>query len=535
MGCLYAIAKADFLQRIRSYGFLITLGICLVSALGIIPPAGATYSGVLFGQSRGLNTCAWIGMAATIVFTIYIFLAGFYLINNTVKRDEETGVGQIIASTPVTSFDYLTGKMLSNAAVLFSMLGVLALAGLLIFLIRGEGGGFQPGRMLMPMLLILPPGLILLSGIAVFVETIPRLPRGFVNIAWFFVWTTVLSLSMISMEKLRVATAPTQIADATGVWTVMNRVESEIEVKDPAYKRGTINIAFPLTQDTQTTFRFDGNLPYGLTWIARWVWLPAALLLLGLASCWFRRFDSTRTSRRERKEGRRPLRVPSPGDLPGSGPGLPAFQTLPAPESRFSLVLILKSELRLMLLGRPWWWLAVTAGLFVATIFTPLAIAHGILLPVLWFWLIRLYSGIGSRESTYRTFEYLFAAPQPLARQLPAALGAVVLLHLTLALPLLIRNLAAGNLHGIAGIFAGALFLPSLAMALGAWTGGSKLFEVVYTILWYVLLNKGPAADYLGGLEGAASPGQPLIYLSLACLCTLLAIQGRRRRIFSRG
>ena len=46
--------------------------------------------------------------------------------------------------------------------------------------------------------------------------------------------------------------------------------------------------------------------------------------------------------------------------------------------------------------------------------------------------------------------------------------------------------------------FSGALFIPSLALALGIWSKGQKLFEVLYISLWYMALNKVYAADYLG-------------------------------------
>ena len=31
----------------------------------------------------------------------------------------------------------------------------------------------------------------------------------------------------------------------------------------------------------------------------------------------------------------------------------------------------------------------------------------------------------------------------------------------------------------------GALFIPTLALALGVWSGSGKLFEVVFLVLWY--------------------------------------------------
>jgi hypothetical protein len=57
---------------------------------------------------------------------------------------------------------------------------------------------------------------------------------------------------------------------------------------------------------------------------------------------------------------------------------------------------------------------------------------------------------------------------------------------------------------------AGALFIPSLALALGIWSGGSRLFEIVYLLFWYIgPMNKTPALDYMGALDETLARGIP--------------------------
>ncbi len=90
---IYFIAKADFLQRVRSYGFLITLGICAFISFSMVSSPGSDMSPLALGSYRGLNNCAWIGCLIAIVCGIYLMLAGFYLVNNSIKRDRDTEVG----------------------------------------------------------------------------------------------------------------------------------------------------------------------------------------------------------------------------------------------------------------------------------------------------------------------------------------------------------------------------------------------------------------------------------------------------------
>lgn len=89
----------------------------------------------------------------------------------------------------------------------------------------------------------------------------------------------------------------------------------------------------------------------------------------------------------------------------------------------------------------------------------------------------------------------------------------------------------------------GALFIPALALALGCWSGNSKLFEVVYTILWYAGPIEGLAGlDCMGASEGSVSctcrPAEasfstntPLIYLACTVVLLVLAFAGRKRQL----
>ena len=103
-----------------------------------------------------------------LVITFFLGIAGFYLVKNTIERDERTGVGQIIATTPLTRSQYLLGKWLSNFAVLASLVGVLALAAILMQVIQREDAQIQLWALLAPFLFIALPMMALISAFAVF-------------------------------------------------------------------------------------------------------------------------------------------------------------------------------------------------------------------------------------------------------------------------------------------------------------------------------------------------------------------------------
>jgi hypothetical protein len=143
-----------------------------------------------------------------------------------------------------------------------------------------------------------------------------------------------------------------------------------------------------------------------------------------------------------------------------------------------------------------------------------------------------LWSSLGAREIRFDTTALLFSAARPLGRQLPATwLSGVVLAVLTGGGAAL-RFLAAGQWDSLGAWAVGALFIPTLALALGLWSGSGKLFEVTYLVLWYIgPMNQVPAMDYTGATPAGLASGMPLIFLGVTALLMTAAVAGRRRQL----
>jgi hypothetical protein len=91
----------------------------------------------------------------------------------------------------------------------------------------------------------------------------------------------------------------------------------------------------------------------------------------------------------------------------------------------------------------------------------------------------------------------------------------------------------AGDGTGMLAWTVAALFIPSLALALAVWSGGSKLFEVVYLVLWYVgpLNQIVPPLDFMGASRSATTAGLSLVYLLVTLALVSVAMVGRRRQL----
>ena len=164
------------------------------------------------------------------------------------------------------------------------------------------------------------------------------------------------------------------------------------------------------------------------------------------------------------------------------------------------------AELRVAVAGVSRWKLATAAVLAVAAGLVPRS-AAGVVQAVAWLWPLVVWSGMGVRERREGTAGVLFSCPHPLRRQLAAVWAAGAVVTAATGAGLGLRLLMTGQGRALVGWVAAVVFIPSLALALGVWSGGSRLFEAVYTAWWYVgPLNAVLALDF----TGVAVPSRPL-------------------------
>ncbi len=92
--------------------------------------------------------------------SLYLALVSFYVVKGTIGRDIETGVGQIIASTPVGKPTYVLGKWLSNFAVLSVIVFVLIVSAGVMQFVRGEELSLDVWALLGPFLISVPDAVV---------------------------------------------------------------------------------------------------------------------------------------------------------------------------------------------------------------------------------------------------------------------------------------------------------------------------------------------------------------------------------------
>ncbi len=522
---VYAIARADFLERVRRYSYLVVL----LFAVYLGYAAGTGRISLRLGDYRGAYTSAWIGAMVSLVTTMFVSLVGFYIVKNAVDRDRQTGVGEILAGTPLTKASYLLGKFLSNFAVLISMVVVLALAAVTIQLVAAEDRTFYAGALLAPFLFLTLPAMAITAAMALLFETFNFLQGAVGNVLWFFLWSFGISLPL--------ETGLSQL-DPSGLWIVYESMIPAARTGIPGYTGG-----FSLTvaqKSAQVAGGFHWN---GVAWTAeviilRLAWTAAAFALVLCCSWFFDRFDPA-TSRR--KWGAKPKPEGAAAQTAVTLESAFVRQRvatathltpLASGELHFGAWQILVAELWLALKSCRWWWYVVTGGLLIAQFVAPLDVSRGPLLAAAWIWPILVWSALGTREVRFGTEQLLFSCARILPRQFPAAWIAGVLLAALTGLGTACRLALAGQSAGLFAWAAGVLFIPSLALALGVWSGTSKFFEGLYTALWYVgPLNRVRGLDFTGSANGPQTARFALMYLGIAAIFVAAAFFRRARQL----
>jgi len=525
---LYHLARADFLERARRYSFLITVGLTIYIAYLYLPPSDATYLGFSLGDIRGIYNSAWIGSIIAVLCSTLLIVPGFYLVKNAITRDMDTRVGEILTTTPISKWGYAVGKMLSNFAYLSAMVAVIAVAGIIMQVIRGEDLRIDLWRYLAPLILSTLPTMLVVSALAVLFETIPWLRGGFGNIVYGVLWLTVLITTIEMSEstgRLRVTNDP------TGITPIVVSMLDTAREKYPEVESG-FAISVVAVEGPIRTFTWNGAQWTAGAVSGRLLWIGVAIGLVSAGAAVFNRFDPS-TERRRREKAEPALKD---RDAVISAPSSIRRQLHLTPLDRRGGNFVdlfwrtWLAELRLMFKGVRWWWYSVALGLMIAGFFSPLDVARQYVLPAAWIWPVLLWSPMGSREARHRMEQLVFSAAHPLQRQLPAVWCAGFTLAVFTSAGYAVRLMVGGQQPALFPWLVGAAFIPSLALALGVWSRSSKLFEVAYLLLWYIgPMSRLPALDYMGVTDGAVDGGAVWYFLVLSFPLIGLAMAGWRR------
>jgi hypothetical protein len=495
------VAVADFRERARRPAFVVLL--LAAGGLGYLaaPPASTGYTMVKLGAFRGVYDSGYLGVMLAMVGALWLALCGFYAVKNTIMRDAATGVGQVLAATPLSRAGYLLGKYLSNLMVLGSLAGVLALTGLGMLLLRGESAHVDLVALWLPFPLLCLPFLAVVAAAALVFERVRPLRGGVGNVVWFFGYLFLFVAGV----------------GTTGLRAIGAGMQADLLAQHPGVDT-EISIGLTTEDSGLGVFRWSGlDVTAGL--VAQQLGLLLTTVLVALVpALWFTRFDTAGAGAR-------------PTPVEDAAPQAPAFAATAAPQTPVvfghPMAGLCAGELRVLVKGLSrWWWLGLL-GLTLAALVVPVSGGSDLVLLFAWVWPVLLWSRLGAQAYEHDV-HLLTGAGAARKRRLLAEWAAGAAVAALAGIGPLLRMLVGGDLPSVAAWAAGAAFIPALALLLGSLSRSARLFQLVYLTLWYAVANGLPAVDVMGAVRGhageLAGPHPFLVFAAAAALIALTLV-----------
>jgi len=494
--------------------FLILCG----AAFLLMPETGS--SGVMFliGKQRVLLNSAATALTSAIMGGLVFSLVGFYLISNSVARDLRTGVGNLIAATPLSSARYLAGKLAGNIVYLAAMASVFMIACMGMHLLRGEMP-LEPIVFVQTFAIMFLPSIPCIAAIALMFECVPFLSGRGGDVLYFFFWTITLALppALVFASKEH---AWILAADFTGMGYFVKEIiwatgAREFTIGYAPYDAALAPILFP-----------------GLKWIPEFVLLRLSSLLFtipffGIAWAAFRRFDPARRSSHEKANTGKIARlwqklvsvwlrilVPRRGWLVGPP----------------SLVKAIALDVRLTLALYPIFFIVIVSSFFFGLL-APMSAIRASVLPIMFLILVPLLASISTRDRLNNTARLIFSAPCVKRQYVLMKFFSGLLSTMLVGLIPLVR-MSLDDPFGAAAALNGMLFIASAATLLGLLTGTPKTFVVTFLLFLYIATSSKtvPAFDF-AGLQGTPTPFIVMFYAVASILMVAAALGFERWRM----
>jgi hypothetical protein len=512
---LAAVVRADVLIRLRRPSTAVVFVLLSIIPYMWIPDPSTGRTLIDIDGHRALYNSAAIGMATAVLATMFIGLAGFYVISNAVKRDVLSRCGFVIASTTMRGSEYILGKFAGNVVFLsLFTFGFMATA-MAMVLVRGEAP-LQPLVFAGQYLLLLPPAIVTVSALAILFECTPLLRSKFGDVVYFFLWMGLMGVVATMTEKNIGGGVPAYF-DVFGLGFMMEQLKT-------LYHTNSLSIGASQFDPKKAPLIFPG-LQWGWHWIMpRIVSTLWPMSLLVLARLFFHRFDPARVRSMPNEKARtswlgrfnslsKPIarRLVRAGNAVASLPGIPLLARTAMTDAVATIAQFPLATLAMI-------------GFALASFGNQAKTHFEGMLPFAFAACAIALADVACREKHAGTTALLYATPGlrtkfVLWKFASTLLVAIAFLGIPIARGIALRPASALPL------LVSIVFLSAASTALGILSANPKTFIVAFLTFWYIALSdKGasPALDFANWF-GKTTPAVSAAYAAIALAFLTLA------------
>ena len=488
----------------------VILFLILCGTAFLMMPDGTGGVMFLIGSRRVFLNSAATSLTSALMGGLILSLLGFYLISNSVARDSRTGVGRLIAATPLSSARYLAGKLAGNIVYMTALVFVFMIACMGMHILRGEAA-LEPMVYIRTFGIMFLPMIPTVAAIALMFECVPVLSGRGGDMLYFFIWVASLGFTVAIVHGSN--SHPWILTvDITGLGFFIEEIRSVMNTSG-------FSIGYA---------PFDASLPPaffgGLQWLPEYVVprLASTLVLLPvflIALISFRRFDPARKSRGKMIGNGRLSRLSRTLASVGRRIAVPRGGWMTGHPSFVKNVFL---DVRLTASLNPFFMLLTAFACFFSLI-VPLEAVRSAILPVIFFILIPSIAPISTRDRIGNVTRLLFSAPRIRKHFVSFKLFSAFLSAFFLCIVPVVR-LCLSDPFGAFALFNGLFFIAASATALGFLTRTPKTFVSLFLLFLYAALGaKGAPGFDFAGFQGIVTFPVILAYTATGCILLVVA------------
>lgn len=240
-----ALVINELRLRVRRLSTLVVLlAVVLLSWLMVIDPAGGEAM-ITIGDARVLYDSTALAAGTATLGSLLMGLAGFFLLRGRSQEELRAGSAAVLAATPVSNAQLLIARWAGGLAYLCGLMLTLLLTLFVLHAVRGEAA-IEPGVYLQMYTLQLLPGLMFGAAMATLCDAWAPLMGKRGDLLYFVIWIAQLATLPASLGQHRIPSWT--LLDTSGLALLPSRIEQITCQSNIEIGAGEFNAALPAIQ-----------------------------------------------------------------------------------------------------------------------------------------------------------------------------------------------------------------------------------------------------------------------------------------------
>lgn len=287
--------------RARRWTSLIAVFLMAAMCWNIISDPASGYAMIVIDRARVLYTSSALALGSSSLLSMIMLFVGFFLVRGRVADDIRTGIGSLIAASPVSNAVFLSSRWIGG--VLYFLLLIFAgmLSVIALQMVRGEPG-IDFWVYLQTYSLVFIPLAFYVVSLALLFDSVPFLMGKLGDLLFFILWIAQLSLISKVMELGKGESSAWFIFDFCGLVTTVANLQGQLGTKN--FSLGGSNFDPALAPIVLSASLWSVKLT-----VLRVATALFALLPLLLAFPLFHRFSPDRVKQSQSRKRRTPIEI----------------------------------------------------------------------------------------------------------------------------------------------------------------------------------------------------------------------------------